>query len=124
MFFILLLSTFAISLLVSYIVVKLFHKPTQKILSELSNQEMGDAWAKYLMFATYVTGVSGGVRPWAFEQYLNPDTRAKLVTYGNERLALEIYKTVIGSLQSIIFVGVVFFFGSLIAYSITKRFQK
>ena len=70
MFITLLAVTFAIALFVSFLVVRLFRKPIGAILCRIVKDEINTAWTRYLSFAIYVVGVSGGVRVWDLEKYI------------------------------------------------------
>ena len=70
MFLTLLLVTFVISLLVSFLVARLFERPIRQILGRLVPEDLTGAWHRYLTFAIYVVGISGGVGIWSLEQYI------------------------------------------------------
>jgi hypothetical protein len=124
MFMTLLLVTFLIALGVATIVVRMFNNPIERILQRLIPDEISMAWARYLMFALYVVGISGGVRIWELERYIT-------ARYGNntilplttERWILEVYRTIIGTLQSIALLLLVFFVVALFAYVIVRVFE-
>ena len=60
------------------------------------------AWVRYLKFAILVVGVSGGVRIHSLERYLVPgEDSAPPIELTAERWVLELYRTIIGSLQAI-----------------------
>ena len=75
MFITLLAVTFAIAVFVSFISVRLFRKPIASILKRVVAEEISTAWVRYLTFAIYVVGVSGGVRVWGLEKYITPRGR-------------------------------------------------
>ena len=78
---------------------------------------------RYLKFAILVVGISAGVRIYELEKYITPqhwDKEAKIVQLTNERWVLEIYRTVIESLQGIAWMLLVFFVFALIAYVIVR----
>src|SRR4051812_8225289 len=106
MFITLLLVTFLISVAVSTIVVYFFNRPIQSILSRVLMDDISRAWARYLYFAIYVVGVSSGVRIWELEKYITPGTlangtQAVLPELTQERWILEVYRTIIESLQGL-----------------------
>ena len=72
MFVTLLIVTFVIALSVSFVVVRIFHRPLRQILGRLIAEELSTAWHRYIVFAVYVVGISGGVRIWNLEQYILP----------------------------------------------------
>ena len=62
MFLTLLLVTFLIAALVAFGVARLFDKPLRQILGRLVAEDLSAAWHRYIVFAIYVVGISGGVR--------------------------------------------------------------
>ena len=124
MFLTLLLITFVIALLVSFLVARLFDRPIRQILGRLVKEDISEAWVRYLGFAIYVVGISGGVRIWSLEQYILPrghDQPALVLT--NERLLFEIFRTIIGTLQSLAWLLLVFFVFALIAYVVVRGLE-
>lgn len=124
MFYLLLLVTFLVALLVCYIVSKLFNDSIYKILNLIVPEAINEAWLKYIKFAIYVVGISGGVRVWDLEKYITSryDNR-EIIELTTERWTLEIYRTLIGSLKSIATVLLIFFVFTLIAYVVLKIFS-
>ena len=124
MFMTLLAATFGIAVLVSGLVVLLFFKPVHAILNRIIAERISNAWWRYLAFAIFVVGVSGGVRVWDFEKYITPrPEEAGAIALNPERWALEIYRTVIGTLQAEAWLLLVFFVFALVAYVITRGFE-
>ena len=125
MFLTLLLITFLISLLVCYIVARLFNQSIDSILGRIISEDLSRAWHRYMMFAIYVVGISGGVRIWELEKYINPQTgpNGELVVLNANRWTLEVYRTVIETLQSIAWMLLVFFLATLIAFVIVKGLE-
>lgn len=119
MFITLIAATFAVSFIVALIVVRLFREPVQAILSRIVEDDLAYAWTRYLTFAIFVTGLSGGVRIWDLEKYLGAGPEPVPVLDG-ARWLLEIYRTVIGTLQSVAWMLLVFFVFALIAYVIVR----
>ncbi|MCZ7575050.1 MAG: hypothetical protein M5U01_41405 [Ardenticatenaceae bacterium] len=124
MFLALLLVTFAIALIISFVVVRLFEQPIASILARIIPEEMSSAWLRYIKFAIYVMGVSGGVNIWYLDRYITPSESgtAPLVLNTN-RWILEIYRTALQTLQSIAGTLLVFFLFALIAYVIVRAFE-
>jgi len=121
MFITLLLATFAISMVVATIIVIFFNKPIESILRRILQDDVSKAWARYLKFAVYVVGVSGGVRIWELERYIiETGVSEKILQLTTERWVLEVYRTVIGTLQSIAWMLLVFFIFALVAYVIVR----
>jgi len=124
MFLSLLIVTFLISALTAHIVVKFFDKPIEKILIRIISDEISTSWHRYIKFAVYVVGISGGVRIWNLEQYIAPVPKdgTPLILDLN-RWVLEIYRTILGTLQSIAWMLLVFFIFALIAFVLVKIFE-
>lgn len=121
MFITLLIVTFLIAVVVSFIVARLFRKPVRVILGKIVSDDISSAWTKYLSFAIYVVGISGGVRIWDLEKYITPrPEEVDAIVLNAERWTLEVYRCIIGTLQSVAWMLLVFFVFALIAYVITK----
>jgi hypothetical protein len=123
MFVTLLVVTFIIALAMSTLVVVLFRRPIIKILSRLVTEELAPTWQRYILFATYVVGISGGVPLWDIEKYVTPDKEGKLLQLTSDRWIIEVYKSTIGSLQSIAWMLLVFFLFALVAYVVVRGFE-
>ena len=125
MFTTLLLVTFVIAFAVSSIVILFFGRPIDAILERVISDKISKAWTKYLKFAIYVTGISSGVRIHSLEKYITrPEYKgSEIVTLNMERWILEVYRTVIGSLEGIAWMLLVFFIFALIAYVIVRVFE-
>lgn len=125
MFLTLLLVTFLISALVSFVVVLLFTRPVDKILARIIADEISDAWVKYIKFGLYVVGISSGVRIYELERYITrpPIKDAEIISLTPERWVLEVYRTVISVLQGLAGVLLIFFIVALIAFVIVRIFE-
>ena len=126
MFVTLLVVTFLVAMAVSLIVVRVFANSIDRILQRLVSDELSSAWLKYLKFATYVVGISSGVRINQLEQYITPNRwqkDAQIVPLTNERWILEIYRTIIETLQGIAWLLLVFFAVALVAYVVLRVFE-
>jgi hypothetical protein len=124
MFLTLLLVTFLIATATSMLVASLFSKPVKKILDRLVSEEFGATWKRYILFTIYVVGISGGVRVWDLEKYITPKTKEDvLVVLNSDRWVLEVYKTIIGTLQSVAWMLLVFFLFALLAYVVVRGFE-
>lgn len=119
------LTLLAASLLIAFamcaVVAKLFYGPVSRILQRLVEEEIYTAWSKYLVFAIFVVGISGGVRVWEIERYINPVRQGEtLLVLNGERWVLEVYRTMIGTLQATAWALLLFFLVALIAFVIVK----
>lgn len=124
MFLSLLLVTFFLATAVSFGVVKLFDKPIAAILRRIIQDEISEAWRRYIKFAAFVVGISGGVRIHELERYISaPYKDAQVLVLNPERWTLELYRTIIETLQSIAWMYLIFFIFALIAYVIVRGFE-
>lgn len=119
MFYTLLIVTFAVATAVSWIAVKIFSRPADVILKRIIQDDIYRSWLTYLKFALYVVGISAGVRIRQLEQYINPQYWRKegdALALTPERWTLEVYRTIIETLQGIAWVLLVYFVVALIAF--------
>lgn len=124
MFLTLLVVTFVIALGVSAIVIHMFSASILKILQRIVADELANAWHQYIKFAAYVVGVSGGVRIYQLEQYINaPHKDFEVLALTTQAWTLEIYRTVIGTLQSLAWMLLLVFIFALIAFVIVRAFE-
>jgi hypothetical protein len=121
MFLTLLAASFLISFVMCAVIAKLFYGPVAKILRRLVEEDIYTAWSRYLVFAIFVVGISGGVRVWDLERYISPQKPGELpLALNSERWVLEVYRTMIGTLQSTAWALLLFFMVALIAFVIVK----
>lgn len=125
MFITLLVVTFVISLCVSFAVVAVFSKPLENILRRIIADEISQAWVKYLKFAVIVVGVSSGVGIWRLEKYITPQLTkdGAVIELTRDRWVLEVYRTVMESLQGIAWLLLVFFVFAMIAFVVVRIFE-
>ena len=118
------ITTFIIAFTVASIVVFIFNQPIDGILKRVVPVDISYVWAQYLRFAMYVVGIGGGVRVWALEKYLTvQEPYREIVQLTPARWLLEIYETIIGTLQSVAILLFVFFIFALIAVVIVRIFE-
>ncbi len=121
MFLTLLFVTFSVSVLVSFLVAMLFRGSLRTILNRILSVELVGAWFRYITFAIYVVGISGGVRIWELEKYITPRAEGEIpIVLNSDRWFLEIYRTVIATLQSTAWMLLVVFAVALIAVVIVR----
>ena len=123
MFLILLPVTLVIAFAVSALAARMFAGPIDAILKRIIADDISMAWLKYMKFAILVVGVSAGVKIYELEKYITPlrgDKDAVVVRLTQERWVLELYRTVIDTLQGIAWMLLVFFVFALIAYVIVR----
>ncbi len=126
MFLTLLIVTFAIAAVVSAAVAYAFREPIRRILNRLVSEELGDAWQRYVIFAILVVGISGGVRIYELQRFIDPGFRGPNVpvpVLDANHWVLEVYRTIIQTLQSIAWMLLVFFLVALVAYVIVRGFE-
>ena len=124
MFFTLLILTFLIALAVSFGVVRLFDHPIASILRRIVAEELSGAWHRYIKFAAYVVGISGGVRIRELERYISaPQKDEEILVLTSERWTLEVYRTVIETLQGIAWMFLLVFVVALVAYVLARGFE-
>jgi hypothetical protein len=123
MFITLLIVNFIVAFVVCLIIAKIFQTPISKILQRLIAEDLYLAWSKYIVFAIYVVGISGGVRIWDLEKFITPTSGNQAITLTQERWILEIYRTIIGTLQSNAWMLLLFFIFALIAFVIVKGLE-
>ncbi|MBC3811077.1 hypothetical protein [Undibacterium aquatile] len=123
MFLTLLLVTFAVAIAVALLVSRMFTQPIDMILKRIIADAISAAWLKYMKFAILVVGISSGVRIYELEKYIVParfDKENKLLELTFERWILEIYRTIIATLQGIAWMLLLFFVCALVAYVIVR----
>ncbi len=117
----LLAVTLLIAVLVSFGVARLFRGSLRTILNRILAPELAGAWNKYITFAIYVVGISGGVRIWEIEKYITPRGPDEApIVLNSDRWLLESYRTVIATLQSTAWMLLVVFAVTLIAVVIVR----
>jgi hypothetical protein len=120
MFIALLAIVLVLSAIVCFAVTLVFRKQVDRILQRLVGEDIYTAWSKYLLFAVYVVGISGGVRVWELDRYITPAKDQQIIELTQNRWFLEVFRTVIGTLQSVAWVLLLFFLVALIALMLVK----
>lgn len=127
MFYSLVIVTFLLALGLSYSVMHLFKSSIDAILARIIQDPIYSAWGKYTFFAGLVVGTSSGIRIYDMEKYISPihyDTEQKqaiILSLTQERWVLEIYRTIVETLQGLAWMMLVFFMVTLLAYILLKR---
>lgn len=124
MFYLLILSNFVIATLTSVVIIYMFSKSINKIMERIINDPINTTWAKYTKFAGLVVGISSGIRIYEMEKYINPITyatdKATILELTTERWFLEIFRTLIETVQGLAWMFFVFFVISLLAYVVVR----
>jgi hypothetical protein len=125
MFVLLLVVTFSLATAASYVVTRMFDKPLAGIIARLIPDELSVAWHRYVLFGLYLIGVNGGVRIWEFQKYVLPIGAARdTLILTPDRWALEVYRTLMGTLQSTAQVLLLLFICALIGYVIVRARER
>lgn len=118
------LSNLLIAATISFLVIKVFSKSIDNILSRVINDPINNTWAKYTKFAGLVVGISSGIRIYDMEKYITPLVYNKDTNYvmelTTERWVLEIFRTLVETLQGLSWMMFVFFIISLLAYVLVR----
>lgn len=125
MFLTLLAVTLVLSAAVAWGVTWMFSRPIERILTRIIADDISKAWLRYMQFATLVVGVSSGVRIHELERYITAQQwmekdKAQIIALTTERWVLEVYRTVIETLQGIAWMLLAFFAVALLAYVIVR----
>lgn len=120
MFVTLLIVTFVIAVIVTTIVARVFRKSIAGILERIFIPEIAAAWQRFMGFAIYVVGISGGVRIWDLEKYITPRKDEDAIVLNNDRWVLEVYRTIIETLQATAWLLLAFFVVAIVAYGFSK----
>jgi hypothetical protein len=126
MFLALLGVTFIVALAVAGAVVRAFSPPIARILRRIIADDISEGWLQYVRFAILVVGVSAGVRVYDLERYINPgrfSNGSEALSLTRDRWVLEVYRTVIETLQGIAWMLLCFFAVALIAYVLVRIFE-
>lgn len=125
MFVLLLIVTFTLATAASYVVTRMFDKPLAGIIARLIPDELSVAWHRYVLFGLYLIGVNGGVRIWEFQKYVLPIGAARdTLILTPDRWALEVYRTLMGTLQSTAQVLLLLFICALLGYVIVRARER
>lgn len=120
MFLTLLALTFVLAVLTSFAAERVFKNPIRQSLEKVVGDALAGALQRYISFAIYVLGVSGGVPVYRLESYLDPSSTSAKLVMDAQHLALEAYRTILDTLWSITIVLLVFFVFTMIAYAIVR----
>ena len=127
MFYSLVIVTFLLALGLSYSVMHLFKSSIDAILARIIQDPIYSAWGKYTFFAGLVVGTSSGIRIYDMEKYISPihydseQKQAIILSLTQERWVLEIYRTIVETLQGLAWMMLVFFMVTLLAYVLLRR---
>lgn len=124
MFYSLLLSSLVTSIILSLIVVSLFKKSVESMLSKVIEVDIYSEWSKYISFVMYVVGITSGIKISELQKFtentsfLNPDY------FNFEKVALNVFLSAKETAQSLAWLLFVFYMVVLISLVIIKIFSK
>jgi hypothetical protein len=126
MFYLLILSNFVVAALTSVIIIFMFSKSINNIMARVINDSINTTWAKYTKFAGLVVGISSGIRIYEMEKYITPINyyntaeKSTILELTTERWFLEIFRTLVETVQGLAWMFFVFFVISLLAYVVVR----
>lgn len=102
-----------------------FSQPIERILDRIIADSISGAWLRYMKFAILVVGISSGVRIHELERYITAPqwmdaSKERIIALTPERWLLEVYRTVIETLQGVAWMLLVFFVVALLAYVVVR----
>ncbi|MBS7350373.1 MAG: hypothetical protein KIG95_09515 [Comamonas sp.] len=122
------LVTLILATAVALVVSMAFSRPIESVLKRIIADEISSAWARYLKFTILVVGISSGVRIHQLERYITPvlnhnNEESFVLQLTTEHWVLEIYRTIIETLEGIAWMLFVFFCFALLAYVFIRIFE-
>jgi hypothetical protein len=124
MFLVMLLVTLGISLLTAALTAYFFDHAIDRVLTRIVGDDLAGAWHKYIRFAIVVVGVSGGVQLWELQKYVGGKGDSATPPAMNlMSWTLEVYRSVIETLQSIAWMLLLFFLCGMIATVVMRGME-
>jgi len=96
MFISFLIANLLVAILVCAVIALPFRSSLLKYLKSRFSEEASVVWARYLVLAIFIIGISVGTRVWDLEKFVSSTDSIVLTP---DLAALEIYKTTIATLQ-------------------------
>ena len=124
MIVVLFVLSFALAFAVAAGVAWLSKDPIEVILHRFFAAHIGAALSKYLRFAIVVVGIASGTRVGALEEYIGASSwnkRALAAALTPEIWALELYRTIVATLEGIVWLILVVAFFILLAILIIRK---
>src|SRR3989344_8571416 len=123
MFFALILGTFALAVATSFVVERAMRKPVSEILGKIVG-DLADAWQQYASLGIYVMGISYGAPVSRLREYIRVDSEfLKREPLDMPHMMLNMYETVIETLQGVTTLLLAFFVFTMIAYVILRALE-
>ena len=124
MFVVLFLVTLAVALGVSFIIAKAANHPIESVLHHFFAAHLSTPFAKYLQLSIILVGVCAGARVRALQDYISaPDYNkaAMLQQLTQEFWVMELYRTVIGTFEGILWLIFLFALTVIVAVAIMRK---
>jgi hypothetical protein len=124
MFALLFVVSFLLALGVAFGVAWISKEPIESILHRFFAVHLSDALSKYLRFAIFIVGVTAGARIRALEEYIAAPAYNKTALNAaltTEFWTLEMYRTIIESLEGILWLLLVSAFLIVVAVAIIRK---
>ncbi|MCM2358928.1 MAG: hypothetical protein NDI77_12320 [Geobacteraceae bacterium] len=118
MFIMLLVVNLSIALIICLATAAVFRKMLAGYLRNYCSEEGSSIWVKFMSFLLCIIGITAGTRIWEVERYL---VNGRTVELSREQMALEMYKTLIATLQICALMLFVFLTCAWIASLIKKK---
>jgi len=114
-----------VSLLTAGLTARFFDRAVARILARIVGDDLADAWHKYIQFTIVVVGVSGGVQLFELQKYIaNKGDTGTPPALTVMSWCLEVYRTMIETLQSIAWMLLLFFLCGMIALVIMRGLEQ
>ncbi|HYL61226.1 MAG TPA: hypothetical protein VE077_01285 [Candidatus Methylomirabilis sp.] len=124
MFVVLFLVSLAVALGVSFIIAKASNHVIENVLHHFFASNLSIAFSKYLQLAIILVGVCAGTRVRALQDYISaPDynKQAMLDQLTQEFWVMELYRTVIGAFEGILWLIFLFALAVIVAVAIMRK---
>ena len=119
MFLTLLLVTFVLAVLTSFVVERAMRKPISQILGKIVG-DLAGAWQKYVSLGLYVMGIAWGAPVSRLQYYLDPGFQSERTPLDMPHAILEGYRTIIDTMAGVTTLLLAFFVVTMIAYVIVR----
>jgi len=118
------LASLAAAVAISSLLAWLFKIPVESLLRYLAERDVAEAWTKYVFFLLFVVGVASGTRIRLLEEYLAAPVWNQNAIQGQmtqEFWVLEMYRTLIGSVEGIAWMLVLLTLIGVGAYFVMRK---
>ncbi|HJZ65135.1 MAG TPA: hypothetical protein VKD70_12505 [Candidatus Acidoferrum sp.] len=118
------LASLAAAVGISWLLAWLFKIPVENLLRYLVERDVAEAWTKYVFFLLLVVGVASGTRIRLLEEYLAAPSWNQTAIQSQMTQAfwvLEMYRTVLGSVEGIAWMLVLLALVGFGAYFVVRK---